>query len=81
MNSFVFWFDRPFDPRRGSHKMRRRGRFVTIRYSGSFGRSAVKALIVLAFLATLSKVIGERPGHDLAGNKVAYTIGAAIPRR
>jgi hypothetical protein len=58
MNSFTFWYAKPFDPRRAARRLRRRARVVTIRYSGSFGRSAVKTLIVLAFLAVLSNIIG-----------------------
>lgn len=65
MNAFVFWLDRPYDPRRVSRPRRRRGRTVTIRYSGSFGRSAVKVLIVLALLTTMSNAIGDGTRRDL----------------
>jgi hypothetical protein len=58
MNTFIFWLDKPFDPRPVSRPARRTTHIVTIRYSGSFGRSAVKALIVLMLLATMSKAIG-----------------------
>ena len=51
MESFSFWLDRPFDPRRVSGPNRPRARFVIIRCRGSLGRSAVRALIILALLA------------------------------
>ncbi|HSA96041.1 MAG TPA: hypothetical protein VLJ16_08320 [Acidobacteriota bacterium] len=38
---------------------------MTIRYSGSFGRSAFKILIVLALLMTMSNVIGDATSQDL----------------
>ncbi len=75
MKAFVFWLDRPFDPRRGSKALRRRRRSVTIRYTGSFGRTAVKALFVLALLATMSSIIGERTLRDLDAGEAAYGIG------
>jgi hypothetical protein len=81
MKAFVFWLDRPFDPRRGSRTMRRPGRCVTIRYSGSFGRTAVKALIVLALLATMSSIIGERTVQDLDAGEAAHGVGAVVPGR
>ena len=56
MNSFVSWLDKPFDPLRGPKPARGRSRFVAIRYRGSLGRSAIKALIVLALLAVMSNV-------------------------
>lgn len=65
MNAFVFWLERPFNPRRVPRKGRSRGRTVTIRYSGSFGRSAFKILIVLALLMTMSNVIGDATSQDL----------------
>ncbi len=77
MNSFVFWLDKPFDPRRVSTQMRRRTRFVTIRYRGSFARSAIKTLIVLMLLAIMSNVIGERTSQSLGANEVAYKGGSA----
>jgi hypothetical protein len=77
IDSFVFWFDRPFQPRRASKSRRRRTRFVTIRFRGSFGRSAVKALIVLALLAVMSNAIGERTTQDLDANEVASKVGSA----
>ena len=77
MNSFVFWLDRPFDPRRASKQMRRRTSFVTIRYRGSFARSAIKTLIVLVLLAIMSNVIGERTSQNLDANEVAYKVGSA----
>lgn len=51
MDSFVFWLDRPFDPRRPSKPKRPGTRTVIIRFRGSIGRPAVRALIVLALLA------------------------------
>jgi len=77
MNSFVSWLDKPFDPRRVSTQMRRRTRFVTIRYRGSFTRSAIKTLIVLMLLAIMSNVIGERTSQNLDANEVAYEGGSA----
>jgi hypothetical protein len=58
MDPFAFWYVRSYDLRRPAERTRRRSRVVTIRYSGSFGRSAVKTLIVLAFLAVLFNIIG-----------------------
>jgi hypothetical protein len=77
MDSFVFWLDRPFDPRRVSKQMRRRTRFVIIRYRGSFARSAIKTLIVLVLLAIMSNVVGERTSQNLDANEVAYKAGSA----
>ena len=77
MNSFVFWLDRPFNPRRISKQIRRRTRFVTIRYRGSFARSAIKTLIVLMLLAIMSNVIGEQTSQNLDANEVAYKLGSA----
>jgi len=77
MNSFVSWLDKPFDPRRVSTQMRRRTRFVTIRYRGSVARSAIKTLIVLMLLAIMSNVIGERTSQNLDANEVAYKGGSA----
>jgi len=65
MESFRSWLDRPFNPRRISESRRRKAHGVTIRYKGSFGRSVIKAVIVLALLAVTSNAIGERPGPDL----------------
>ncbi len=73
MNSFVFWLDKPFNPRI-SKQIRRRTRFVTIRYRGSFARSAIKALIVLMFLAIMSNVIGEWTSPNLDANEVAGAL-------
>lgn len=81
MNSFAFWLDRPFHPRRVSRRIRRRTRTVTIRYRGSLGQSAVKTLIVLALLAVMASVIGDRASQDLGANEVAYKAGAAAPLR
>lgn len=81
MESFAFWLDRPFDPRRASRHRQRRARHVTIRYNGSIGRSAVKALIVLALLATMSNVIGERTGQELDANELGRTAAAAAARQ
>lgn len=81
MNSFAFWLDRPFDPRRISRPIRRGTRRVTIRYRGSFARSAIKALIVLMLLAIMANVIGERTSPALDANEVAAKSGAPwIPR-
>ena len=77
MNSFVSWLDKPFNPRRISTQVRRRTRFVTIRYRGSFARSAIKALIVLMLLAIMSNVIGERTSQNLDANEVADKVGSA----
>ena len=54
MESFSFWYGRPFHPGRIAKTIRRKTRVVTIRYRGSFGRSAVKTLIVLVLLAIIS---------------------------
>jgi hypothetical protein len=81
MESFAFWLDRPFDPRRASRPMRPRTRYVVLRYRGSLRRSAVKALIVLALLATMSNVIGERTVQDLTANEITYESGAPTARR
>jgi hypothetical protein len=77
MDSFVFWLDRPFDPRRISKQRRPRARYVTIRYRGSFGRSAVKALVVLVLLAIMSNAVGERTTLNLDANEVAAKVGSA----
>lgn len=77
MEAFAFWLNKPFDPRRAQKPWRRGARYVAIRYRGSIGRSAVKALIVLALLAILTSVIGERAGQDLDAYEVASTAGAA----
>jgi len=77
MNSFVFWFDKPFNPRRIAKPIRRKTRFVTIRYRGSFTRSAIKTLVVLALLAIMSNVIGERTSQNLDANEVANKGGSA----
>lgn len=81
MDPFVSWLDRPFHPGRISKPRRRGGHYVTIRYRGSFGRSAVKALIVLALLAVMANIIGDRTNQDLGANEVAYTAGLATPQR
>lgn len=71
MDAFVSWLDKPFDPRRPSKPGRRRTGCVTIRYRGSIVRSAVKTLIVLALLAIMSNIVGERSNPDLGANVVA----------
>jgi hypothetical protein len=76
MDSFVFWFDRPFQPRRTSQSWRRGTGFVTIRYRGSFGRSVIKALVVFVFLAIMSNAIGERTSQYLDANEVSYEVGS-----
>lgn len=81
MDAFVCWLDRPFHPGRVSKPRRRGGHYVTIRYRGSFGRSAVKALIVLALLAVMASVIGDRASQDLGANEVAHTAGLTAPQR
>ena len=80
VNSFAFWLDRPFNPRRVPRRSRRT-RFVTIRYRGSFGRSVVKTLIVLALLAIMSNVIGERAAGNLGADETAAEVGGAGARR
>ncbi|HDT12930.1 MAG TPA: hypothetical protein ENO03_01090 [Candidatus Aminicenantes bacterium] len=70
-NTFIFWLDRPFDPRPTAKPRRRKGRYVTIRYRGSFGRSAVKALIILVFLAAMASAIGDRGSQDLSAKEVS----------
>jgi hypothetical protein len=81
MESFAFWLDRPFDPRRAIRPARRGTRHVTIRYKGSIGRSAVKALIVLALLAILTSVTGDRTGLELDASEVASSAGVASVRQ
>jgi hypothetical protein len=76
MDSFIFWLDKPFHPRHISKPARRRSCVVTIRYRGSFGRSAIKALIVFVLLAIMSNVIGERASRNPDANGVAYTVGS-----
>lgn len=76
MESFAFWLDKPFNPRHISRQARRGTRLVTIRYRGSFGRSAIKALIVLVLLAILSNVIGERARQNPDINEIAYSVGS-----
>ncbi len=78
MDPFAFWLKRPFDPRRPDKLPRRPGRVVTIRCQGSFGRSAVKALIVLALLAAIASFIGERPSPSLDANEVAAAAAGAL---
>jgi len=77
MDSFAFWLHKPFDPRRVSKPTRRRTHFVTIRYRGSLGRSAVKALIVFMLLAIMTNVVGERTGQGLDANELGHTAGVA----
>ncbi len=81
MESFVFWLNRPFRPGRISRKTRRGTRVVAIRYRGSLGRSAVKTLIVLALLAVMSNVFGERPARNLGAKDVASEVGGAATLR
>ena len=71
METFIFWLNRPFDPRPSSKPKRRRARYVTIRYRGSFGRAAVRALIILALLATIASAIGDRGSQDLNAKEVS----------
>ena len=77
MESFAFWLNRPFNPGRISRTVKRRTGVVKIRYRGSFGRSAVKTLIVLVLLAVMSNVIGEQPSQDLGAKEVASEVGGA----
>jgi len=81
MNSFVSWLDKPFHPRRLSEQTRRRTRVVTIRYRGSFARSAIKTMIVLMLLAVLSSVVGERTNQNLSANEVARQAGSVRLQR
>jgi hypothetical protein len=81
MDAIVFWPDKPFNPRLPSRPRRRGARSVVIRYRGSFGLSAIKALIVILLLAFMSSVIGERPSQSLGANEVASKAGASIPQR
>jgi hypothetical protein len=80
MEALTFWLDKPFDPRR-ARKPARRGRTVVLRYTGSIGRAAVKALIVFALLAVLTSVIGDRAGQDLDAHEVASSAGIASAQR
>ncbi|MGE5740998.1 MAG: hypothetical protein ACM32H_03080 [Candidatus Aminicenantes bacterium RBG_16_66_30] len=77
MDSFVSWLDKPFNPRRISKEIRRRTRCVTIRYRGSFARSAIKTLIVLVLLAATPSVIGERTSTHPDASEAAFEIGSA----
>lgn len=81
MEAFAFWFNKPFDPRRAPKPGRGGTRYVVLRYRGSIGRSAVKALIVFALLAILTSVIGDRTGQGLDAYEVASTAGAASARQ
>ena len=81
LDAFASWLDRPFQPRRLSKPRGRGPRAVTIRYRGSFGHSAVKALILLVFLAFMATAIGDRPGQDLGARRLASEVrNPAIPR-
>jgi len=71
VDAFAVWLDRPFRPRRPSKPPGHGARTVTIRYRGSFGRSAVKALIVLGLLAFMATAVGDRPGQDPGENRFA----------
>ena len=77
MDSFVSWLDSPFNPRRISKTIRRKARCVTIRYRGSFARSAIKTLIVLMLLAVTPSVIGERTSTHRDSGEAAFEIGSA----
>jgi len=77
MNTFIYWSDKPFNPRRSPSQIRRRTRYVTIRYRGSLGRSAVKAFVVLLFLAIMSNVMGGRTSQNRDANEVATKAGSA----
>jgi len=81
MDPFVFWLDKPFNPRRASKAIRRRARFVTIRYRGSLSRSAIKTLIVIMLLAIMSNVMGERTNQNPDATMVAGEVGSAWNRR
>ena len=81
LDAFASWLDRPFQPRRLSKPRGRGPRTVTIRYRGSFGHSAVKALIVLVLLAFMATAIGDRPGQDLGASRLASEArNPALPR-
>lgn len=85
LDPLAFWLDRPFDPhrraKRALHRTRHQARVVTIRYRGSFGRSAVKALIVLALIAAIASFVGERPSPSLDANEVSAASGNAAASR
>jgi hypothetical protein len=81
MDSLVFWLDRPFKARQVVRRMKPRPGVVTIRYRGSFARSALKAFVVLALLAFLVNGLGERKSQGLSANEVASTAGAAASPR
>lgn len=81
INAFAVWLDRPFQPRRLSEPTGRGTRIVTIRCRGSFGRSAVKALIVLVLLAFMATAFGDRQGQDPGANRFSSEVSnLAIPR-
>jgi len=80
-SSFAFWLDQPFVPRRPARRGRPRARAVTIRYQGSIARSAFKALIVMALMAFLSGLIGERKSPSLDATVAAARAESAVPRR
>jgi hypothetical protein len=81
MDAIVLWPDKPFNPRLISRSRRRGARPVVIRYHGSFGRSAIKALIVITLLAILANVVGERTSQNLGANEVASKAGVSTPQR
>jgi hypothetical protein len=81
MDAIVFWPDKPFNPHLPPRPRRRGSRSVVIRCQGSFGRSAIKALIVIMLLAFMSSGIGERTGQNLGANEVAHEAGAFLPQR
>jgi hypothetical protein len=81
MDSFAFWLDKPFNPRLVSKPICRRTRVVTIRYRGSFSRSAIKTLIVIMLLAIMSNVMGERKSQNPDTHMIPSEVGSAGVRR
>lgn len=81
METYIFWLNRPFDPRPASKTKRRQGRYVTIRYRGSFGRSAAKALIILVLLAAMASAIGDRGNQNLNAKEVSAPAAEVLAHR
>jgi hypothetical protein len=77
MDSFMYWTRKPFNPRRAVRPTRRGAPVVTIRVGGSFARSAAKVLIVLALLAAMTNIVGERTSRDLRATAAASVAGLA----
>lgn len=81
METYIFWLDRPFDPRPATKPKRRKGRYVTIRYRGSFGRAAAKAMIILVLLAAMASAIGDRGSQNLNAREVSASAADVLPYR